>query len=60
MVAAMSFYSPISLGYLRLVIIPSRFAPITPLPDPAKINWVRRVNGAGPFSRIKRCALKPR
>jgi hypothetical protein len=38
MVAAMSFYSPMRLGYLRLVIIPSRFAPITPLPDPAKIN----------------------
>jgi hypothetical protein len=60
MVAAMSFYSPMSLGYLRLAIFPSHFAPITLLPDPAKINWVRRVNGADPFSRIKRCALKPR
>jgi hypothetical protein len=29
MVAAMSFYSPMSLGYLRFVIFPSRFAPIT-------------------------------
>jgi hypothetical protein len=45
-----------SFGYLRL----ASFAPIALLPDPAKINWVRRVNGAGPFSRIKRCALKPR
>jgi hypothetical protein len=49
-----------SLGYLRLAIRPSRFAPIALLPDPAKVNWVRRVNGADPFSRIKRCALKPR
>jgi hypothetical protein len=49
-----------SLGYLRLAIFPSRFAPTAMLPDPAKINWVRGVNGADPFSRIKCCALKPR
>jgi hypothetical protein len=44
-------------GYRCLAICPSRLAQTAVMPDPAKNNWARRVNGTDQLSdaRATRC-----